>query len=222
MSEFNLIWRKYGLRANPYFNSPLTIDGGTLPISAFIGRENEQQQLRSAIKLGGEVRCLIVGDPGVGKTSLVNYVRSQAAKNGFFTPSREIEINRVISGNEFIILTLSSIFDEIKRRDIQLPEHLHDQLDAFYMLNSYGENFMEVVNTSQLNRQKLISLFQNVVKELVNPRFKGLILHYDNLDNIEDDEGIVDMFSDIRDFLLTKDIVFFFVGDHYTAPLIPV
>jgi len=220
MSEFNLIWRKYGLKDNPYFNSPLTIDGGTLSLSSFIGRKKEQETLKAIIRMGGEVRCLIVGDPGVGKTSLLNYVRYNAASNQFFTPAREVEINRVMNGNELIILTLSSIFEEIQKQDLPITDSLKQKLEAFYELNAYGENFMEVVNTSQLNRQKLIALFEDTIKEIVYPRFKGIIIHYDNLDNIDNHEGLLEMISDVRDFLLTKNVIFFFVGDEFLPSVI--
>ncbi|MEW5897467.1 MAG: hypothetical protein AB1668_07265 [Nanoarchaeota archaeon] len=42
-----------------------------------------------------------------------------------------------------------------------------------------------------------------------------MVVHYDNLDNIDDFDGLVDMLSDVRDFFLSKNVVFIFVGDKF-------
>ena len=220
MSEFNLIWRKYGLNDNPFFDAPLTIEGGTLTLSSFIGREEERQSLKRTIEMGGEVRYMVIGEPGVGKTSLVNYVRDEASKHGFFTPIREIEINKVISANEFIILTMSAIYDEVKRKEMHLNQKLTEKLDALYELTKFGELSYDIANLTQLNKLKLMELFRELIKEVVHPRFKGIILHYDNLDNIQDFEGLLDLISEIRDFLLNKNVVFIFVGDSILPSII--
>lgn len=220
MSDFNLTWRKYGLKDNPYFNGPLTLDGGFLDLSAFIGREKERQELKSIIQMGGEIRCMVIGEPGVGKTSLVNFVRNEASQNGFFTPLREIEINRVMPGNEVIVLTINAIYSEIKRRGLKLNETLMQKLAALYELTQYGELSHDIANLVQLNKGKLMELFNELIKEIVHPRFKGIIIHYDNLDNIFDLDGLVDMISDIRDFLLNQKVIFIFVGDSYLPNII--
>lgn len=213
MSELNLTWRKYGLADNPYFHSPLTIEGGSVPITSFVGRNKEKAEIKKIIALGSDVRCLVLGDPGVGKTSLVNFVRNQASEERFFTPIKEIELNRLMSGNEFIILTISSLYEEIKRRKIDLGEGWKNKLEALYELTQYGELSHDIANITQLNRYKLMDLFKNLVDTIVHPRYKAIILHFDNLDNIDDHLGLADLIGDIRDFLLTKNVIFIFVGD---------
>ncbi|MEW5897407.1 MAG: ATP-binding protein [Nanoarchaeota archaeon] len=151
MSDFNLTWRKYGLKDNPYFNAPLTIEGGTIPITSFIGRKKERQELKRVIEMGSDVRFMVFGEAGVGKTSLVNFVRNEASKEQFFTPAKEIEINRLMSGNEFIILTLSVIYDEVKKMGLSLKEELRTKLEALYELTRYGELSYDVANIAQLN-----------------------------------------------------------------------
>lgn len=211
--SLNLTWRKYGLTDNPYFHSPLTIEGGSIPITSFVGRNKEKAEIKKIVALGSDVRCLILGDPGVGKTSLVNFVRHQASEEGFFTPIKEIELNRLMSGNEFIILTISSLYEEIKRREIDLGEEWKNKLEALYELTQYGELSHDISNITQLNRYKLMDLFKNLVSTIVHPRYKAIILHFDNLDNIDDNLGLADLIGDIRDFLLTKNVIFIFVGD---------
>lgn len=218
MSDYNVLWHRYGLKDSPYFVNPLS-NTGDLPLTLFIGRQEERRKLGNIISLG-EARCIVVGEPGVGKTTLVNFVRQEASNNQFFTPSREIEINRPMDGNELIILTLGAIHDEIKLLNIQIEQELMQKLDALYELTQYGELTPEIANISQLNRSKLVELFREVVAKIVHPRYKGIILHYDNLDNIDNPQDIVELLSDIRDFFLTSKVIFIFVGDNFLPQII--
>ena len=211
MSDFNVLWRRYGLKDSPYFVNPLS-STSSLPLSLFTGRQEEKTRLVNVIRLG-EGRCMVVGAPGVGKTTLVNFVRQEAANNQFFTPSREIEINHAMGGNEFIISTLSAIHDELRAQNKQINADLMEKLNALYELTRFGELSHDLGQISQLNRGKLLELFRQVVSEIVNPRFKGIIIHYDNLDNIDNPEDVLEMVSDVRDFLLTSKVIFIFVGD---------
>src|SRR3989338_7297647 len=220
MSEFNLTWRRYGLKDNPYFQEPLNIDDGEL-VASFVGRQKERAELKKVIEMGS-VRSLVVGEPGVGKTSLVNMIRQSASQNHFFTPSNEIEINRPISGNELIVMTLSAVYQEMKRRKIVLEDvKLMDELEAFYEVSKLSELNEVVMNIPLLNRQRLVQLFKSVIEKLVNPRYNGVIIHYDNLDNVED-ASILNLLLDVRDFLFTKKTVFIFVGDRGLPSLINI
>ena len=85
-NDFDIIWHRYNLVRNPYFTEPLTIEGSIVPIDTLVGREKEKEEITSSIALGGGTRFLVTGEAGVGKTSLVNYVRAKARKELFFTP----------------------------------------------------------------------------------------------------------------------------------------
>jgi len=219
MSEFNLTWRKYGLVENPYFNAPLSIDGGSVSLSNFVGRDSEREELMRVISMGGEIRYMVVGEPGVGKTSLLNFVRFKASKEGFFTPIREIEINKPMSGNEFIILTISAIYDEINRLGVIINSGLLSRLHALYELTQYGELSNDIAKISQLNKHKLIELFREIIASLI-PKYKGIIIHYDNLDNFDNLEDLQELLADVRDFLMDKNVIFFFVGDQFLPSVI--
>lgn len=212
MSELNLIWRKYGLKDNPYFIAPLTVSGEKVPIEIFTGRSEEINKLIKLISSGNE-RFFVVGNAGVGKTSLVNYVRSKAQEGRFFSPSNEIELNYAMSGQEFLVSTLNNIYQEVKIRNIQLSDEIQNDLERIHSLTKIMGK--ETDELTSLNFERLKELFKTLVKEIVHPRYKGIILHYDNLDNIKDVENIPKMFGEIRDILLTDNVTFIFVGNSF-------
>lgn len=207
MSLFSVVWRKYGLKSNPYFIEPLTVNENNIPISAFIGRQKEIEVLTSMINMGSG-RFLVIGDAGVGKTSLVNFVRAKAMEGQFFTPRDEIEINNAMTAQEFIIETLSPVYRELNRQSILLSGQIMGALENLYEFGKLNEKV-------EMSYDKLRGLFRDVMKEVAHPRFKGIILHYDNLDNIKERDDITKMMGEIRDLFFTQNVIFFFVGGRF-------
>src|SRR3989338_8323018 len=218
MSEPTLVWRRYGLKDNPYTLRPITIGQENLPLSSFVGRTDEVNELISLLSLGSG-SILVIGDSGVGKTSLVNFVRSKAIKGRFFSTRNEIELNYSMSGQEFIITTLSAICRELEflksdGREIILSEETISYLKKIQEISieiSKEQNKSIVA----MDYNKLKDLFLKVMDELINPRFKGAIIHYDNIDNVENFELLSSMFGEIRDLLLAPKVIFIFVGNEF-------
>lgn len=213
MSEYNLIWRRYGLSGNPYQTNPITMSGRSLGTEAFVGRESEREELWKSLRMGRSQRIVVYGEPGVGKTSLVNFVRKKAKENGYFTPTNEIEVEEEMSKEDFILLTLSAIFREVESNDLELSEGLKDDLEKVYdatqkmeLQDSSGEEW-------RITAPKLKSLTRELLGEIREGGFEGVIVHYDNLDNIEDVKGISSLMSNVRDFLQTEGMISIFIGD---------
>lgn len=211
MSEMNIIWRKYNLKDNPYFIKPLQIETENPLISLlFIGRQEETKKLINLISAGNE-RIMIVGNAGVGKTSFVNYVRNKAREGLFFSPVSEIEINYAMSSQEFVVATLNAIYREIQSQNINLSEGTMQDLEKIYSLAQITTND----SIERLSFERLRELFKRTIKEVVHPRFKGVILHYDNFDNIEEVDEIAPLFGEVRDILLTDKLTSIFVGNNF-------
>jgi Cdc6-like AAA superfamily ATPase len=213
MSLFNIVWSKYNLRDNPYFQEPLTISDGKIPISSFVGRKKECEEIIKMISLG-EGRFLVTGDAGVGKTTLLNYVRAKARDGNFFSPEEEIELNRHMPKQEFVLVTLEAILKEIKREKLTISEGLMKTLEDVCDINSIYD-FSSEEALMRLNYEKLKGIFKQTIKEVRDPRYKGIILHYDNLDNIKNPEEIESMFGELRDLFYTSNVSFFFVGNKF-------
>ena len=120
--NFEPIFPKYGLKSNPYFIEALLVEGGTIPIETLVGREKEKQELHRLISLGGGQRIMVVGEAGVGKTSLVNYIRAKAKKASYFSPNNEIGIMDNWKVNDVIINTLQAVYLELKNQDIKITD----------------------------------------------------------------------------------------------------
>src|SRR3989344_7196088 len=178
MSELNLTWRRYGLKDDPYTLRPITIGQENLPLSSFVGRNDEITELISLFSLGSG-SILVIGDSGVGKTSLVNFVRSKAINGFFFSTRNEIELNYAMSGQEFIITTLNAIHRELEflklnGREIILSEETNSYLKKIQDISITPNESQPFVS---MDFNKLKNLFSKVMEELINPRFKGVIIH---------------------------------------------
>jgi len=228
--EYTNIWELYGLRTNPFFTEPLLLFGGEIDLRVgFVGREEEVRRLRNIFGSGGS-RIIVYGDVGVGKTTLVNYVRAVMPSNSFFTPLKEIAVQPEWNGGDFILNTLASIYYTIKRRSdlnkaflsseiirkLELLVDIVERKDRNISLNigivGGGAGSTTTINLPNLTIHSLQVFFEQVVEEIKKMGFKELILHYNNLDIFEA-QSLQKIFNSIRDFIQTKDVNFVFIGD---------
>ena len=217
--DFEPIWHNYGLRSNLYFTEPLLIeqDHDTL-VKLFVGREKEKEAISEIIKLGGGTRFLVIGEAGVGKTSLVNYMRSRTKEVSFFTPSAEIKFLSSWRVDDIIVTTISEMYQELKSYGGDIEDrNLKSQLENVFQLS---ELLVDVERTFNINTQKLASIFNQLVNEIIKSGFKCIILQYNNLDNIKDSDKLLSLLNDLREFLQNRNVIYAFLGDEKTRDLI--
>ncbi len=232
MHENTSFWELYGLRANPFFTEPLLIYGGDIDLQlCFIGREEEVKRLRSIIYNNKSSRILISGDVGVGKTTYVNYVRAVAQQDRYFSTLKEIAVQPEWTGVDFILNTISAIYYTIKlRTDLDLKRLNKDILRKMELLVDIVENkdrnyslsvgilggagigTTTSFNAPSQNIQSLQFFYEQIVTEIKNMGFKGIILHYNNLEILESKQ-LHFLFQSIRDFIQSKESHFIFIGD---------
>lgn len=118
-------WQQFGLKGNPYAIMPLT-EGGSLPIEkAFIGRTRERAYLTNLFMNTNNLNMIIAGDVGVGKTSLVNFIKYTfkyiEKQKPLFSFRREIEIHpETMNKRAFLLEIIGSVLREIHLVDSKL------------------------------------------------------------------------------------------------------
>jgi len=231
MDEYKNIWELYGLKTNPFFTNPLLLFGGDIDIKlAFIGREYEVKRLQNLISNNISGRVIVAGDVGVGKTTFVNFVRSSVPDKVFFTHLKEIAVQPEWDGIDFILNTLSAIYTTIKLRldinpkfiDEEILKKLELLVDIVERKNysislnigviggGYGSNTN--ISIPSLTIHSLQVFFEDLIRELKKVGYKGVVLHYNNLEIIEEPK-LIKLFNSIRDFIQTKEVLFIFIGD---------
>jgi len=86
-------WRPYGLKADPFFQEPLTPDADAVhPIGLFVGRAEELRLLGSQVLGATSSRAIVQGPIGVGKTSFVNRLKATLAEHGVLTHAQPVRV----------------------------------------------------------------------------------------------------------------------------------
>ncbi len=76
-------WQRWGLTNNPFFQDELTSGPKAAhPVERLlVGRRAELQRARTIFEDETSARCIVEGDPGIGKTSFVNRIKADLIKS---------------------------------------------------------------------------------------------------------------------------------------------
>lgn len=224
MDDLEIIWHKYNLRSNPYFTEPLKIEGSIIPIEeGLVGREKEKKLIMSNFSLGGGTRFLVLGDAGVGKTSLVNYTRAKARENLFFTPVEEIKVIDDWTPTKLGVDVLQNLYLEVKSQKLKLSnERMLQALEDLFELSRIME--AEDINPEavlSVNLTQVTRLYNELVSEIIKAGgYKAVIIHFNNLDNIDQMKNYDRLFNNLRDFFQNPQTILIFLGFELLSNLI--
>ncbi len=234
------LWKKYGMRANPFDTSPLSLTSeSSFPIAeAIVGRGFETYESRSLYNVlcnPGGARVIIEGQVGVGKTTFVNYHRyiwENHSQDRLFTPQEEIAVTEHWQLSHFLINILSSLISKlilvIGEKEISKIPVFQEVLAlsrVFFQSNlsiegsfmGFGGGFSrsQNVNVPSLPEIQLIRYFREMVRQIKRMNYAGVFLHIDNLEILrrEDTHSIRAFLDNIRDCLQTPDVYFVFVSN---------
>lgn len=107
-------WLLYKLQSDPFFQEPLTAASGAAYAvgDLFVGRETEVRQLGAQVLGSISSRSLVQGSAGVGKTSVVQQLKTAAAEQGVLT---HVDPVRIVSG-----MTVGQFCAEVLRTLLQI------------------------------------------------------------------------------------------------------
>src|SRR3989339_35846 len=199
------IWNLYGLKDNPFTTDPLSMYGDGLPIKdSFFGREEEIKKLSQIIYSNKTSRILIYGEIGIGKTTFANYAKYKAiTDNGYFTPLGELSIDYTWTPENFMLNTVAIVWTAIDRQkelknkiDPELVKRFNvifgmDRGGSIGLSGSIlsvggGYSSGQSYGMPLLNSHTIKILFQDLLDEILRLGYKGVIIHYNNLELVQD------------------------------------
>ena len=233
------IWETYGFLGNPFNTLALSVNKTSmLPIKeAFVGGDKAKKEMRilnNVLRSPGGGRIFVEGEIGVGKTTFINYHRylwEHEAKDKLFSSSTEISIQCNWTVKDFLMNILSHlinklllVFGEKKVYKNTLFEELI-LLNRVYVSRSLqigtsilgsGGNYGKSGQTSipQISEAQLSFYFRQAVDEILKLGYKGIILHFDNLELMTNQEAkqTQHVFDEIRDILQIENVYYIFVS----------
>ena len=227
---FENIWELYGVRENPFSTAPILVVGGTIPIESFVGRGEHVKRLKKVLGAKGGSRTLVYGDVGVGKTTFVNVVRSQAMKTGFFTPFKEIDVYSEWDSDALIKNTLAAIFATMKLiqkkpiSDVTYAKLQHlvelefkERHMAATVVGIGGGYGSDITPNTEPTTFILQNFFQEIISEIFKNTKKEVIIHYNNLELLPNIKGTFRFcWKFDGSFKCSEYSTFFFNIDRYT------
>ena len=126
--------------------------------------------------------------------------------------------------NDVIINTLQAVYLELKNQDIKItdPKLLLALEDLFELSRIVQDMDVDTEALMIINTQSLMEIFRKIVNELTNRGYRAIIIHYNNLDNIDDKEYLIRLLNNLRDFFNNTHSIFIFIGDETLPSVINV
>lgn len=104
-------WHVLNLRESPFFQDPLGVGDHPYPIDLFVGRETEADLVLRGIGAAPHTRHVVHGAPGVGKTTLVQYIKTVAMKEGYLAAMDAIPVTSAATADDLRLALLGTLYD---------------------------------------------------------------------------------------------------------------
>ncbi len=220
------IWNPLGIRTSPFFQEALDISESDLrPIDLFVGRADEAENVLQRTLGGDSTRLLVSGQPGVGKTTFIQHVKSRlASEHGFAVSSEFCRVPHQLSVTALGADLLRAVVRSLRN---VLPGNVLETLGGFERTRALVEE------TERRARQWSVSVlgsggglgsdrkrhrpafgpdqFQDMLAELCSGAMAqgvaGTVVHLNNLENLErDPEEASLLLRDARDYFLVPGL----------------
>jgi len=217
------LWHVYNLRESPYFQATLGGEPDRYPLSLFVGRRAEARRLLETIGSSGSSRQAVGGAPGVGKTTLVQSVKSEALQAGYWATDRlvpfypedttEAVLGRLLSGLYEAILTArpssaSSAAMEAAQQLVRVSR-LESGGGSFSLLGvgggfSRGVSAVTPAGAMMLDGPRIIRDLLGLAR---TGGTRGVVLHLNNLENLTERHAkhAAEILRSLRDTVLLQE-----------------
>lgn len=238
------LWERYGFSANPFDTRALSLSQGAwLSVNnAYVSRKNGSEAasvLTNFFRNPGGGRIVVEGEPGVGKTTFVNYHRHQwesEATDKLLTPATEISMQEYWGERDFLLNMMSALMSRL-RLDLGEKRFSKDLLmqeitaicgvlitkeggfsiggQALGTGVSIGRTSNKKVQIGDLTNHHLRQYFSLLVQQAKKQKnVVGLTFHFNNLELLgqKGPQLLRFLFEKVRDVLQEPDVYFIFVG----------
>ncbi|HEX6750345.1 MAG TPA: ATP-binding protein [Longimicrobium sp.] len=220
------IWHVLNLRSMPFFQDALEPGTGVrYPLSLFVGRRREARTVLSEIGGSPHSRTAVQGAPGVGKTTLVNYVKAELTADAYIADANPISVVSAATAEHLLLSILTSVHDALVARDETLaylePMRKVRQLLGIERSRTFNLNlgFAHIgtagAGTGQqrhtgpgaltVQPQRLLRELRDVATDRLQT--PGVLIHLNNLENASeaDQAKAAQIIRDLRDTGLMFD-----------------
>jgi Cdc6-like AAA superfamily ATPase len=232
------LWERYGFSDNPFDTGALSLSNAARLMDAYVARgdpSNAASVLTNFLRNPGGGRIVVEGEPGVGKTTFVNFHRHQWGKK-LLSPATEISVQENWTERDFLLSLLNSLSSRL-RLDMGSKEFARDALlqevtaitgvrveqGGGFSANvtvigtggGFGKTSSSSVKVGELTNGRLREYLSRLIARVREKRgFSGVIFHLDNLELLarDGDGNLRRFFEAIRDTLQEPSVYFIFVG----------
>jgi AAA ATPase domain len=217
------LWKPYGLRSSPFFQNELRAGDPTHPVSLFVGRDEEARRVQRRVTSDPATRTIVQGSPGVGKTSFVNWLKSELSAHGVVTYEHPIRINADSTRLTFVADVLRTVtrirsasgrsnrnnaFWERTARYLEGAELVGGSVS----LHGFGMGVTRSYAAPQAPADSLYEHLGQALEQLQDELSAPILLHVNNMENLEDPAATAILMRDLRDYLLLEGAHWIFVG----------
>jgi len=179
----------------------LRADSGVAPLRLFVGRQRERQLLLTTIGSSVSSRQAVAGRPGIGKTTLVQTVKSDAQAAGYWSSDEIIPISAEGVAEQLLGQLLSGVYDAVLASH---PTAKGPEVEA-------AQQLVRTIRLRGTPPGALVLDGPRVLRGLLSyataQGARGIVLHLNNLENLSEADAVraADLLRGIRDQALLHD-----------------
>lgn len=225
------VWTTFGLSASPFQPDPVRPEHALTDDSLFVGRQDDLRAVTNLIASSDRSWSVVQGDPGVGKTSVVNALKGRLTTAGLvWTHDEPILMREGLTPDGFLTYALATLY-EIRSRlpltangDDRFWDAVKERLDggdrrsmgatvSVLGVGGGGSHATTRVRP-ELDGPATVRLFTKAVQSLVDCAGRALLLHVNNLERLSagDVTRASGILLDLRETLRLRGVHWIFVG----------